>query len=87
MTGMRRDATAMEDDDDGRAHLGAVGRCIVDVARRMKGRDGRDHNGGAGNSARRHGTGRDARGAGPAPGDATNGAGVSLMLGVSRPPT
>ena len=70
---MRWDAKAMEDEHEGRAHRGKVGRRIAGAAPRMEGAGGGDRTGGAGTAARGHGVGRDARaasagGAGPAAG-------------------
>ena len=60
MTGMRSDAKAMEEHDDGRAHLGTVGRRIAGAVPRMERTGGRNRTGEAGLAARRHTVGRDA---------------------------
>jgi len=86
MTGMRWDATAMED-GDGRARLSTVGRRIAGAVPWMERMGGRDRTGEPGLAARGHGVGRDARaasagGAGQPTGNATNSACDSRMLAV-----
>ena len=53
----------MEDDDDGRTHLGRVGKRIAGAAPRMEGTGSRDRTGTARSGVRGHGVVRNARAA------------------------